>query len=307
MRAFEIYLNGKKLCVAGLDSGTLLLSVGCTENSLGRGEVGLSMTGMLLTQETVRWQHRSLRMNDEVRIRIIESPKSHKYKVLQKAPSDSRKYEKAYVRRMARNSDGQFSPVQGRRKLLTHTVPRRDEKRDTSAVTQPIGFVQDLYPCATRWPWPNFCTPALRCNMHPGFEAQSLERRWVHQTYLYWMTQTISSSFPLYSEAKKEARSRRGRVVSQGSAVSSTRVGGARLQCRALDRDASRGTLCGGGGAGAIGCGHRGIFALGSYVERRSRIRRKAASASGVSCPARAAIACSKVSVHSRDRFKLSS
>jgi hypothetical protein len=102
MRAFEIYLNGKKLCVAGLDSGTLLFSVACSENRHGRGEVGLNMTGVLLTQETVRWQHRSLRMNDEVRIKIKESAKSDKYKVLQKAPSDPRKYEKAYVRRMAK-------------------------------------------------------------------------------------------------------------------------------------------------------------------------------------------------------------
>ena len=31
------------------------------------------MTGLLLTQATVRWQHRSLRMNDEVRVKIVET------------------------------------------------------------------------------------------------------------------------------------------------------------------------------------------------------------------------------------------
>jgi lipocalin len=103
MRAFEIYLNDKKLCVAGLDQGTLSFGIGCFENSRCRGEVGLSMTGMLLlTLETIRWQHRALRINDEVRVRIVESPKSDNYKVLQKAPADERKYEKAYVRRMAK-------------------------------------------------------------------------------------------------------------------------------------------------------------------------------------------------------------
>ncbi len=125
MRAFEIYLNGKKLCVAGLDSGTLLFGVGCTENSHGRGEVGLNMTGMLLTLETVRWQHRSLRMNDDVRIRIIESPKSDKYKVLQKAPSDPLKYEKAYVRRMAKEFGWTIQPATRKKKTADARRPTK--------------------------------------------------------------------------------------------------------------------------------------------------------------------------------------
>jgi hypothetical protein len=102
MRAFEIHLNGKKLCVAGLEEGTLLFSVACGENKHGRGGIGLGMTGMLLGQSTVRWQQRSLRMNDEVRIKVIETAKVDKFKVLQKAPGDPAKYEKAYVRRMAK-------------------------------------------------------------------------------------------------------------------------------------------------------------------------------------------------------------
>jgi hypothetical protein len=102
MRAFEIYLNNKKLCVAGLEEGMLLLGVSCSENKHGRSLVGLDMTGMLLTQSTVRWQRRVLRMNDEIRVKIVETNKSDKYKVLQKPPGDARKYEKAYVRRMAK-------------------------------------------------------------------------------------------------------------------------------------------------------------------------------------------------------------
>ena len=80
----------------------LLFSISCTENKHGRGEVGLGMTGMLLNQATVRWQQRDLRMNDEVRIRVVETPKVDKFTVLQKTPRDPRKYEKAYVRRMAK-------------------------------------------------------------------------------------------------------------------------------------------------------------------------------------------------------------
>jgi hypothetical protein len=102
MRAFEVHLNGKKLCVAGLETGTLLFSVGCSENKRGRGGIGLGMTGLLLTQASVRWQQRGLRMNDEVRVKIVETDIVDKFKVLQKAPADERKYEKAYVRRMAK-------------------------------------------------------------------------------------------------------------------------------------------------------------------------------------------------------------
>jgi Txe/YoeB family toxin of Txe-Axe toxin-antitoxin module len=101
MRAFEIHLNGEKLCVAGLETGTLLFSVACEENKQGRSGVGLNMTGTLLALETVRWQHRGLRMNDEILVKIVEITKADKYKTMQKPPSDERKYEKAYVRRMA--------------------------------------------------------------------------------------------------------------------------------------------------------------------------------------------------------------
>jgi hypothetical protein len=60
------------------------------------------MTGILFTQETVRWQDRTLRVNDEVRIKIVETTTVDKFKVLQKTPSDARKYEKAAVPRMAK-------------------------------------------------------------------------------------------------------------------------------------------------------------------------------------------------------------
>ena len=41
-------------------------------------------------------------MNDEVRVTILETDKVDKFKVLQKTPADERKYEKAYVRRLAK-------------------------------------------------------------------------------------------------------------------------------------------------------------------------------------------------------------
>lgn len=62
----------------------------------------MGMTGMSPTHETVRWQQRSLQMNDKVQVRIVETKIADTFEVLQKTPRDSRKYEKAYVRRMAK-------------------------------------------------------------------------------------------------------------------------------------------------------------------------------------------------------------
>jgi len=102
MRAFEIHLNGKKLCLAGMEHGTLLFSIACSENKQGRGAVGLGMTGLKLNQETVRWQQCAMQLNDEVRIRIIEADAVDKPELLPPAPRDTRKYEKAAVRTMAK-------------------------------------------------------------------------------------------------------------------------------------------------------------------------------------------------------------
>ena len=102
MRAFEIHLNGKKLCAAGMGEGTLLFSVSCVENKHGVGSVGLGMVGVTPTQQTVRWQQRILRTNDQVQIKIVETQTVDKPEVMQIAPRDSRKYEKAHVRKMAK-------------------------------------------------------------------------------------------------------------------------------------------------------------------------------------------------------------
>ena len=121
MRAFEIYLNGKKLCVAGIEEGDLLFSISCGENKHGRGGVGLGMTGLLPTLATVRWQQRSLQMNDQVQVKIVEAKTVDKFEVLQEAPRDSRKYEKAYVRRMAKEFGWTIqTKPQGGRKVSTN-------------------------------------------------------------------------------------------------------------------------------------------------------------------------------------------
>ncbi|MGP0071584.1 MAG: hypothetical protein ACLPWF_06580 [Bryobacteraceae bacterium] len=112
--------------LAGLDEGMLLFGMNCTENKNGRGEVGLYMTGlMLLTQVNVRWQQRRLRMNDEILVRIVETDKADKYKILQEAPHDPRKYERAYVRRMAKEFGW---TIQAKKQSRKTAVTRRRRK-----------------------------------------------------------------------------------------------------------------------------------------------------------------------------------
>jgi hypothetical protein len=102
MRVFEIHLIGEKLCTAGLEEGMLLFSLSCGENQRDRGGVGLGMTGIRPKSETVRWLQLGAKMGDRVRIRIVEAKTVDQPEVLQKAPRDARKYEKAACRRMAK-------------------------------------------------------------------------------------------------------------------------------------------------------------------------------------------------------------
>src|SRR6476660_3386964 len=86
MRTFEVLLNGKKLCTAGVgDDGVLTAIVSSVhrrgEAALSREDSGAGKDGLRLdvgglitsTAEQVRWQNRRLHMGDEIRIRIGEA------------------------------------------------------------------------------------------------------------------------------------------------------------------------------------------------------------------------------------------
>lgn len=104
MRAFEVHLNGKKLCVAGIGYGDLLFAIGCGENRLGRGDVGLNVNGRPLANanELHRWQLRTLQMNDQVRIKIVEAKTVDRPEVIQEDPREAIRNTKDYVRQMAK-------------------------------------------------------------------------------------------------------------------------------------------------------------------------------------------------------------
>lgn len=85
MRALEIYVNGKKLCTAGIgDFGVLMATVRSdlrpARASKGgaspriREQVGLDVGGLNTSSwEHLRWKTPSLRGGDEVLVKIIEA------------------------------------------------------------------------------------------------------------------------------------------------------------------------------------------------------------------------------------------
>jgi hypothetical protein len=75
MRAFEISINGERLCLAGASNASVFTAI---IEYLGRDEehLHLHVGGLLIPeQEHITWQDSSLSVGDDVRIRILESDK----------------------------------------------------------------------------------------------------------------------------------------------------------------------------------------------------------------------------------------
>ena len=74
MRVFEVYLNGERLCAAGIDSdGSLNVMVDHVKGK-GRDRMHLRVGGFVnATQEFLNWKRAELRIGDELRIKITDS------------------------------------------------------------------------------------------------------------------------------------------------------------------------------------------------------------------------------------------
>jgi hypothetical protein len=74
VRAFEIHLNGKKLCVAGMRKGIVAINLKWVARPRRADEIGgISVSG--LTHETsqhVAWSTREIQVGDELRIKLVE-------------------------------------------------------------------------------------------------------------------------------------------------------------------------------------------------------------------------------------------
>lgn len=106
MTNFEVSLNGEKICLAGIPAQYSVLAVH-TIRVRRRGEeietLDLNVSGLNSeTSEQYRWQTRDLRINDEIRIKIVDSdfPDQPDEIIPQESKDDSLKRKIEYFYRL---------------------------------------------------------------------------------------------------------------------------------------------------------------------------------------------------------------
>ena len=104
MRAFEVHLNKKRLCVAGVGDDGVLSTILSHVIGNGRDEVNLTVSGMVCpANEHVRWSQPRIRTGDEIRIKVVESTVVDRpRKRYRQDPVEDKRNLKRYVRKMAR-------------------------------------------------------------------------------------------------------------------------------------------------------------------------------------------------------------
>jgi hypothetical protein len=72
MRALEISMNGKKLCVAGIGDDAVLSAIVMANG--GEGDLSLEVGGRITrSNQQVRWLRQTpLQLRDEIQIRVVE-------------------------------------------------------------------------------------------------------------------------------------------------------------------------------------------------------------------------------------------
>jgi len=103
MRAFNVSLNGKKLCLAGVgERGVLSAIVSWVAGD--RGEDLFLHVGGLANEEHIDWvRQKHLRVGDEIRVKVLESRSNDKaVRRRRNNPAETLKAKKHYVRRMAK-------------------------------------------------------------------------------------------------------------------------------------------------------------------------------------------------------------
>jgi hypothetical protein len=101
MRAFKVYVNGKRLCLAGIgDNGVLTANV-VWVTGRGGADQFLEVGGLVgATDENVRWAKRKpLRVGDQIQIKLVDATAVDKPIERQRTdPKERLKAEKKYVR-----------------------------------------------------------------------------------------------------------------------------------------------------------------------------------------------------------------
>jgi hypothetical protein len=104
MRAFEVHLNGKRLCVAGIDGDCVLSVIVNHVAGHDRNELWLNVGGLIsTTEEHLRWKTPRLKVGDKVALRIVETDQVDKpVKRYRTDSKEDEKNSKAYVRAVAK-------------------------------------------------------------------------------------------------------------------------------------------------------------------------------------------------------------
>jgi hypothetical protein len=104
MRAFQISLNGKKVCLVGIGDDGVLSTTITYVPFRKRRETRLYVGGLVMPQnEHVRWKEARLRVGDEVRLKVVEAEAVDAPSVRHPPdPVAEAKAEKRYVRKMAK-------------------------------------------------------------------------------------------------------------------------------------------------------------------------------------------------------------
>jgi hypothetical protein len=105
MRAFEVSLNGKRVCTAGLGDDAVLNVIANHLTGQGRAETHFNVGGLDCTaNEFVDWEFmRKLKRGDKLLIRVVDSDSIDKPRRRKpRDPAEELRQTKLYVRRMAK-------------------------------------------------------------------------------------------------------------------------------------------------------------------------------------------------------------
>jgi hypothetical protein len=104
MRAFEVHLNGKRLCLAGVGEDGVLTAIVDHVARPKASSLNLRVGGLVSPiGKHVIWRNRRLKVGDEVLVKIVETDSADRpRKRYSFNPEGDAKKQKAHVRAMAK-------------------------------------------------------------------------------------------------------------------------------------------------------------------------------------------------------------
>ena len=104
MLVYEVFLNGKRSCAAGIDGDGVLTAIMDHVKVNARDELRLTVGGLITaTREHVTWTKTNLTVGDEVQVRILESTSADEPSTrMGLDPEHELEQQRDYVRNMAK-------------------------------------------------------------------------------------------------------------------------------------------------------------------------------------------------------------